>query len=303
VFLALLIACGHGERRPIDQPADERWSGDWSPAPADGGEVVATVNGASIYAGDVVSQARAESQTAEQALATLIDAELLAQEARRRGLTDAPEVVDARKRVRVRRFVDKVFLPTFEVPDDVPAADVERAYASPEAKAFYDHPEWRTVAWARAPVALHAAPEADAAARSLARGFADLARAAKVTTTAELGALALLWARLPSGEFDTSQHGPAVPEFARAAFDLAAIGDVGEPVRTRWGWDVLLLLSINPERHAARADALADIRARLFDKFRLVGFVRWADGFVARAHVDRAPDKILDRVSTELGTF
>lgn len=305
--LLLLVACGRSAP-PAGPVADERFHGDWSPPPPGGGddaEVVATVNGARIYVADVVRQARAEGQTAEQALDTLIDAELLAAEARRRGLTDDPEVVEARKTMRVRRFCEKEFVPTFKGPGDIPAEEIERAYASPLAQSFYDHAEWRTVAWARVPVAPRSPPEADARARSLARGFADLARAAKVRTAAQLAALAKLWAPMPAGEYATALAGPAVPEFARAAFELADVGDIGEPARTKWGWDVLLLLSVSPERHLGRAEALADLRERLFrdpDTPR-AAFKRWADAFVARARVWRNPDDgLLDGVSAE-GAF
>jgi hypothetical protein len=301
VVLVLLACCG-GEAPPVEASSQEHFDGDWSPPPAEDAEVVATVNGARIYAGDIVRQARAEKQTAEQALHTLIDAELLAQEARRRGLTDAPEVVDARKSVRVRRFAEKVFLTSFQSPADVPGEMVERAYALPSARSYYDHLEWRTLSWTRIPVDAKAPPEADRRARALAQGFADLARAAKVKTTAELDALGRLYARTQSGEFATALAGPAVPEFARAAFDLRAPGDVSDPVRTSWGWDVLLLLSINPERHVTREEALADIRKRLFEDARRDAFEHWADAFVAKARVVRnTSDEMLERISTGPG--
>ncbi len=303
ILLVLPLASCRTAPTAVEVTADDRFEGDWTPPPAADAEVVATVNGAAIYAADVSRQARALGQTAEEALHTLVDAELLAQEARRRGLTDAPDVVEARKRMRVRRFAEKEFLPTFKGPDDVPAELAERAYALPEAKSFYDHAEWRTVAWARVPVP-ESLPDADERARALARGFADLARAAKAHGTEQLAALAKLWAPMATGEFETALAGPAVPEFARAAFELGAVGDIGEPVRTKWGWDVVLLLSVNPERHVARAEALHDIRERLFDDARRAAFQHWADAFVARAKVWRNPDaQVLDRVSVAEETY
>jgi hypothetical protein len=158
------------------------------------------------------------------------------------------------------------------------------------------------VAWARIPVATNAPPEADERAHAQAQGFADLARAAKVKTRADVEVLGGLYAHMASGEFATSLAGPAVPEFARAAFALGAVGDIGDPARTRWGWDVLVLLSINPERHVPRDEALVDIRQRLFEDARRDAFERWADGFVARARVVRNTSvEMLERISTGPG--
>jgi hypothetical protein len=73
-------------------------------------------------------------------------------------------------------------------------------------------------------------------------------------------------------------------------FALSRIGDVSDPVRTPWGWDVIVLFSIRPERRATREEAFDEIRQNIFDTSRRAAFLRWADALVGRARVHRNDD-------------
>jgi len=289
-LLVLLVACGRHEPPPAAATAGEHFEGDWSPKPVENAEVVATVNGAAIYAADVVRQAAAQNQTAAQALDTLVSAELLAQEARRRGLTDDPDVVDARKKVRVRRLVETMFLPGFRSPADVPKDEVEKILRSPTARYHFDHGEQRLVGWARVEVANNASPQEEARAREVAAGFTALARAAQPKNKDDLLNLVTLYDRKMGGGDIAREIGGMVSEFGEAAFALGRMGEVSDPVRTRWGWDVLILFGVKPERHASREEAIAEVRDGLFDSSRREAFLRWADGLVGRAEVYRNDD-------------
>ena len=90
LWLALLcVGCGQRDEAPVPEArSGDHYAGPMNPARDS--EVVASVNGERIYAVDVARQMAARGQTAEQAVAELVSAELLAQEAFRRGLADDP---------------------------------------------------------------------------------------------------------------------------------------------------------------------------------------------------------------------
>src|SRR5207237_748916 len=71
--------------------------------------VVATVDGRPIRASQVAEQARAAGQSAREALQALVDAEVLAGEAARRGLDGDPDVQEAAEAAAVRRLLHTGF--------------------------------------------------------------------------------------------------------------------------------------------------------------------------------------------------
>jgi parvulin-like peptidyl-prolyl isomerase len=301
--LALLAACGGGRGAPDARVADH-FTGSFSPAPASDAEVVATVDGEHIYASDVARQAAARGQTPRQALDELIDAELLAGEARRRGLADHPEVAEVRKRERVRALLQRVFEPSFDGPEDIPLREVEQVYDLRNVRAYYDHDRYHTAAYVRAPAKEDAPPEVVEAARARAREFYAAAVKAKPSTKEDFFALAR---SLPPGPkleaaanqvYSTTRRGPAVKEFADAAFSLSEIGDLAPPARTKWGWDVLMLVDIIPERHTPRDEAIADLRVKRFEPARRLAFMRWLDGMVKAARIERN-DALLEQVQVD----
>jgi peptidyl-prolyl cis-trans isomerase C len=300
----LLVACSGGGPAPAAAPTEEKWSGAWSPPPRAGAEVVATVDGAEIYAGDVAKQMAATGATARAALDELISAALLAAEARRRGLADDPEVVETRKRERVRALLRRDFETSFDSPDDVPQAEVESIYAMPNIRALYDHDRVHTVAYVRFPVKKNAPPTEDATAHAAAQSFYDQLAKEKPQTQEAFFELAAKLPREPAVERQTNQvyktmpRGPAVPEFARAAHSVTKVGEVARPVRTEWGWDVLWLAEILPEEHVPREQAFADIRKRRFEASRRIAFQKWVERVAAPYRVERH-DALLDKVQVD----
>jgi hypothetical protein len=296
----LLLWCGCGTHaaketvHPVVTAEDERFTGPWSPPPARDADVVAEVNGEKIYVADVERQAQARGQTPLQALDELIAAELLVEEARRKGLTDDPEVVAARRRERARLILDRDFAPTFDSPDQVPQAEVDAFWNMERVRTFYDHPEYHNVSYVRAPTRLKTTDEAELeAARALAQRFHDAAIAAHVTTSDAYFALADRLAKdwgvkLQHERYSTTEHkGPATPEFAAAAFSVSTAGELAKPARTDWGYDVLLLTEVIPARHTSKEEAAVEIRKQRFEAARRTAFLRWADGLVAQHQIER----------------
>jgi hypothetical protein len=305
LLVALLcVACAAREAPAPAAPPGEAFTGSLSPPPASGAEVVAIVDGERIYAADVERVMAARGASARAALDELIGQELLAAEARRRGLLDDPEVVDTRRRERVRALLRREFEPSFDGPEDIPAAEVEEVWRLPSIRMYYDHDRYHGVAYVRAELKKDAAPEAVAAAQKTAETFRALAVAARPETREAFFAVA---AKLPPGQkvsaaptqfYQTSRRGPAVEEFARAAMALEDLGDISPPVRTPWGWDVLYLAEIIPERRTPREEALLDIRKNRFEAARRLAYQRWVDGFLRGVRIERN-EALLDRVQVD----
>jgi hypothetical protein len=304
IFLAA-AACGAREAPAPAVDPGERFAGSFTPPPRDGSaEVVATVDGERIYAADVARVMAARGLEARAALDELVAAELLAGEARRRGLLDDPEVVDTRRRERVRALMRRDFEPSFDGPEDVPEAEVEEIYRVPRVRRYYDHGRYHGVAYVRAELKKDASPAEVAAARAAAQAFRELAVAARPQTPQELFALA---GKLPPGMkvtaapnqiFQTSIDGPAVKPFAEAAMALEKLGDLSPPTRTEWGWDVLMLTEIVPEVRASREEAFADIRKNRFEPSRRLAYERWVEAFLARVKIERN-DALLEHVQVD----
>src|SRR5215468_7545460 len=177
----LIAACSSSAPHPT-APAKPHWSGSLSPEPETGAEVVAEVNGDKIYAADVAIQAAAAKQTPTEALAELVDAQLLAQEAFRRGLADDPEVEEARERESVRRLLRRGFEPSFSKPGDIPIDEVRQVYEHPEIKPRYEHEEYHTVVYVRAPARGKLPADEEAAAKEhIEKAYATLSAAKPAT--------------------------------------------------------------------------------------------------------------------------
>jgi PPIC-type PPIASE domain len=299
-FLLALVAC-QGDPPPPPTPlssAEPPWQGALAPTPRPGDAVVATVDGTPIYASDVAAQMAAESQDARAAVDSLIDRELLAAEARRRGHLESPEVIEARRRERVRRYIEDVFGRSFDGPEDIPLAAIDRAWKHPYVRTYYDHELSHVVRYIRLPL-----PETPTPAQiaELGKTAADLQRrlaAAHPPDGGEFVRLAgeLYGKPLPNHRQTVAKNSGLHAAFVAAAFSVSKVGEIAEPKQTPWGWDILYLEQIIPERHASFAEAEPEIRKNRFEPERAAGFVRWVDALVARAQITR-DDALLDRIA------
>ena len=301
--------CHRGGKAPSAPAtaADERFTGSLSAPPSAGSEVVAEVNGDPIYADDVRVQAAGRDISAHQALDELIAVQLLAQEAQRRGLADAPEIVEVRRRERVRRLIDTVFLPTMDGPDKVPEALVERAWQTPEIRSYYDHDVGHRCAFVRVIAPAKATPDVDGAARAAAQQLLAVAQAAHPATGESFLALMASTAqargfKIEKSTFVAVDNAANVdPAFTAAAFSLHARGDISALTRTPWGWDILFLDEILPARHVPREVDAVEIREHLFPDAQKDAFLAWLSSLPAAQRVQLQPSvsALLEQIAVD----
>lgn len=306
LWIAGLAACG-GQDGPPPRAIDpsEAYRGSFSPAPSPDAVVIAEVNGEKIYDEDVARQARARGLSAREALDELVAAELLAQEARRRGLADDPDVIEARRRERVRVLTERDFVPTFDGPEDVPQAALDSAWKNPAVRNYYQHEQVQKIVYLRVPAENVGAAEEDAA-RRLAEAIHAHLVAKPPRDQEEFGHLADEIAgpagvKLRKAAGQTRRKGDTVEEFAAAAFSLTQAGTFTAPFRTKWGWDIIYLVELVPARNVPREEAEKEIREKIFADTRRLAFVRWAEGLAAGYRIVRAPDweGWLERIAVE----
>jgi peptidyl-prolyl cis-trans isomerase C len=256
IVLSWSLACGcsdssEDQRRTRDRAALLR-----SRSEADD-IVVATVDGVPIHARDVAAQARRKHVDRKEALQDLIEFELLAAEAQRRGLHDSREVIQEGKRTSVQQYLAATFEKDF-TRSDVPEHELRAAYE--KAKAEYVHPELRKSVHilvvtgdpnAKTPVD----KTLDAQARSIANRVRDLARsdAKDAASFLELAERVKKELGDPKAPQIRAENLPPTPvtqlegPFAEVLFRMTP-NTVSDPVRTRYGWHVIYLESIDRAR-------------------------------------------------------
>lgn len=310
--LAALAACGQGGP---DQPARATVApAVATSADAAGREVVARVDGEPIYADCVATQAAARGLDRAAALAECVDFELLAQEARRRGLAADPDVLGVRRTAMVRALVEADYAPTLDDPSDVPEADVRWLWQT-QLERRYNRPERRRATYCRVPVAKEAAaggPE-DRAARALSGALHDAFASMRDLDAARFAALCWMaaggrevkaTARQTNPFVRRGQHegGMYAREFVDGAFAIPAVGRVSAPIRTSWGWDVLLLTELLPAEEKTLAEADAEIRDGLIHRvetepYRRKRFEAWMQRLLAGHEIHLFPDNLPDERS------
>ena len=298
LLLCLLALAGCGQRgregpAPV-RVAEEPYRGAWSPRPQAAAAVVAEVNGEPIWDAEVAAYAAAHAVSARAALDALVDLELLAQEARRRGLAEDADVVEVRRRERVRRLIDG-FAAETATPDRIPAGDVDKVWSRPDVQRALNHGEQHVVVYVRVPITRKDPPgweeearqHAEAVRARLARaklaGYEDVQREANDFYRARTGGK-----RLGSEKpLVVDAEANFIPVFKAAALALKKPGQVSPVTRTPWGWDILYLLELVPPRATTRADADADLRRRVHQDWRRYTFARWLEAFVKAARIER----------------
>lgn len=231
--------------------------------------VVARVGDEVVRAAEVTATARALGLEARPALERAIETRLLAQEARRRGL-DVPWARDsaawqARVQLLLQRSVEARFAPA-----SVPRPLIDQMLA---ARAIELSPGERMVAahfLARLPE--HPTEAQETAARTLAETFRT--RLLAVASNPDRAQFEAASRGLPAGEtrledlapFDREGHfdgpgfepGAYVPEFVRGAWALTPEAPVSPPVRSPFGYHVILRREVLPAapRPAAEQEAI-----------------------------------------------
>jgi hypothetical protein len=241
--------------------------------------VVAQVAGRPVWSSCVAAQA-ARDRTArpvddkrKAALGECIDFELLAQAAEARGLTSAPEVIEATKTALVNRVVETGFEDHYRTPADL----------RPQIDAMIDanreqmiRPERRLSTFVRVELAKGAAPDQEAAAHALADQVHDalVARGGLFARDLhDVGDALATTTKLPLKVIDYKSSARTEFEdvFGDALFALDVGRPLSPPIRTPQGWDVILLTEVVPTKQYTRDE----VAAIVFPELRRKQFVRW----------------------------
>lgn len=224
-----------------------------------------------------------------QALADLIDFELLAAEAEAAGLAAHPDVAAAVDRAAAAAWLRGDFEAKWTA-EHLPEDTVRRSYA--QNRGFFDHPELRegahilvTTAEAQRP-----AGDQDEVARQLAEQIhaalvadppdgADAFRAAGRAFEAQAEAVGLVVKAQSLGKF--ARRGRYADEFEDAAFAIERAGVAAEPFPSRFGWHIVRLDAIIPEKRQSFAEAEAELRAKIVPEVRRLEFLRATDDLAA----------------------
>jgi hypothetical protein len=317
--VALGAAPGCGQERPRPPPATpaEAELGQPLPAAPESADdaVVARVDGLPVYASCVAHQAaaalareaalppphpvRSVEERRRQALEECIGFELLAQEAAARRLRD-DDVEEARRRAAVSRLIEQEIDEKIQSPAGLPPAFTARVL---ERNRWRLHRvDYRASVFARftVPEREAAGSPADQAARAAAERLAAALADERGLYPSHLFAAARAAAQgapLEEGNVKLTDADRLVPSYARALFDIPEIGRISQPVRTQWGWDVLLWTEQLPPRDISEAE----LAAELFPDSRLAYFAAWskAAGRGVAVQLNPQAGELLARLASE----
>lgn len=291
VALAGIAGCGEGQKA---RPPAAHTGAALPTAKADGQVVIAEVGGVPVTADCVRAQAAAHHVDGQAALAECIDFEILAIEAAKRGYGDDPDVAAARRTEAVRNLIEADFLASYDGPEDISIDDLHDAWRGIRSR--FNHPEIRFTFHVRAEVPEGSPPEADAEARKLATDIAGAFAGKGGVTIDEFKATALRVAGdrpLRIGQsLNFARHSGTAEKFAAATFAIRKNHTVSPPVRTHWGWDVILLNDILPAASMPFEDAEAKLREKLFPAARVKQFERWVGARAKAAGAKIDDDKV-----------
>jgi hypothetical protein len=279
-FAFILVAAGCNARPPANAPSAPMV------AASSGDEVVATVEGRPIYAADVRRQAIAGHLDRKAALDELIDAELVAGEAARRGLDRDLSVHLAAKGALVRRLLATGF--EREVtPSTVPAALVRRAYDREKA---LNHDLVLDVSHMLLPIK----PSAPAPERDAARARMEKLALRVKTIGSEEG-----FEKLGRDEgllverFVTPRTGFTESSFSIPVFDqLKKPGDTSTVLSTSFGFHVAYLNRVIPPQHIPLKEVEPKIRSDIFPEYQRRAFSSLVDEAMARHRLELHAERL-----------
>ncbi len=299
----LAAACGSDARPeapsqppPVAPPTVEA-------APRDADDlIVARVDGRPVYASCVEAQAEHLGVDVRAALDQCIAFELLAGAADARGLRDDPEVIETWRREMVRTVIRADLSPIARLED------LPEEFLTPllEARGAYRYrPLMRASYYARVEVPETAAPDGpeDRAARAVADAvYAELGEQPGLlpdelvaATERHAGGLEVSHIATPylTPERDDMPVQVAVPEYRKALYAIPEIGRISPPVRTRWGWDLILWWDTLPATDFSES-FFAAARQNFFQMWagriaRQLGLKTWIDEALLAGLVEDAP--------------
>jgi hypothetical protein len=278
----LALGCADGA-----PPTADRAGGSRGPAGSqDLSSAAAVVDGEVIGVDQVraLMDASDAGLTAEEAVEALVDEQLLANEAARRGF-GGPDVAVERERAIVRRLMKKI-------RDGVTVADIDpkkvsEAYEAQKQR--FVHGPLRGVIHAVALAKSRGGP--DAAAKALAEVIGAAVSGAASADEFEERArrfqsregVKVRIERLPDFAADDGRFEKA---FVDAAFAVPKVGGISPPFKTSYGWHVLYVIRDLPAEDVPFAEARAQLAAELLPAER-----------------QRRIDELLDRLARDKEVF
>lgn len=243
--------------------------------------VVARVNGVPILREDLLQQMRS-GQDRRNALKALIQQELLAQEALRKGLADAPEVRRVQRRAMANLMIRRGFKFT---KGDIPAEAVATAYE--RNKTRFMHPELVEVTHILVFARRRDTPQHHRQALKAAKQVRTIAMSGRLSEKEFkeiVGVVAPSYPdlQLKAESLTTPQRGFTVESFAEAAFELKNPGDISPVILTLYGYHVIYLSRRIPARNTSLAQADKEIREKLIEELRPRAFDKWVGELVKR---------------------
>lgn len=225
--------------------------------------VVATVDGVAITARRVAELAREADQSPREVVERLVDFELLAAEAYRRGLEDHQDVRYVTRQATAQRFLKEEFEAEHQ-PEDMPEDVLKAAFERNIGR--FVRPRLRKVAH----ILVHApnsekSPGKIAAAKGLATRIAREAREVEDLD----GFLDLGKAYNKREEFTIDAKVLSVPVYEKArlqrpfldaALELDSPGEVGGPVETTFGSHVIYLIEVREPIDRSFEEARDEVR-------------------------------------------
>jgi len=280
-----------------------------APARVARGALVARVDREPVTADDVAMIARTEGiHDRTVALDRTVDRVLLAREATRRGLGNDPMIADVARRALIQSLLARTVEQTVS-RERLPADELATGM------------QIRGFELAHGPLSVtqHIVVRVEASApvdvRARARAVTEALRERAATLPMPRGGEAFehLAASLPA-EFPhraevlpaidaSGRHarGAVVAEYARAAAQLAHVGDVSPVVETSFGFHVIVLLERQPALEASEADVRARVRDELLWRLRHRALDAYLDELRRRHAVQIPPAAIHAVESPALG--
>lgn len=279
ITFGLVVACGGSS--PPPPPSSGPPASLVATSAAQDDVQVATVNGRPVWGSCVTAQA-ARGITRDVALRECVDFELMAQAAEQRGFAVDHEVVEATHTALVSQLVTHDYDAKFDKPSDFgPLFDQLVA----RNKGRESHDEYRAAAYVRINVKKGASAVEDEAAHAVMTEVAAALAPERGLMPPHIKEIA---ERVAGGraKIDFQLVPPFLrrnldPAFADALFTLPEIGRTSGPVRTSYGWDVILWNDVVPEVHPSPAE----LAEKLLPDIKRSYFALWANQIAQHLHV------------------
>lgn len=276
ILVLTACACAWGCGADRDAAVGEDPGKNLQPQVAKEAKVVGRVNGTPILDSDLAVQLK-KGGTPREALRELIQLELLAQEARRRGLTRDRKALSIRRQTMAREMLEAGFAREYG-PDKVPMDMVKMAYH--KFRRRYYHAEL-----VRVHHVLVQCDEGQPAAKH--RAAAKVAREIHAAVAGERLSVEEFVARakavmskypkqkLHTEAITTDLHGRNAIEFTRAAFALKEEGQISDVAKTRFGYHVIRFEERVPARNDPLSKVEGEVRAGIAEQAKSAVFNRW----------------------------